>query len=184
MSRLLRATVAFCLLAVFCVFATSFAVAKQHKLSGVAKHHKSSFEAKHRSKHKPSVRAKHKSSVVAAKHEPVTPATPHTPVDKFDCISLSQAFYEQAHALSVRTKRTIPQEFERVVSKLDEFCGEEEFEKARISTEWMNTCLKNFTKDDTQEYCSRDKGYFCAIDPQSNGCSEPPVMRPSMLFEE
>jgi hypothetical protein len=96
--------------------------------------------------------------------------TPRTPVDKYDCIAVSQAFYEQATSLSSRTKQAIPREFERVVSKLDEFCGEEEFEKARISIDWMDLCLKNFTKDDKSGFCSRNKNYFCAIDPQSDGC--------------
>ena len=67
-------------------------------------------------------------------------------------------------------KQTIPQEFERVISKLDELCGEEDFEKARISIDWMDTCLNNFTQDYNLGFCSRSKSYFCAIDPQSDGC--------------
>jgi hypothetical protein len=168
-------TAALCVLAAsgsLCVFATS-SIAAKHKSSVVGKHHKSSAVAKHKSSaggkhHKSSAASKHKSSVVA-KHESVTP-TPRTPVDTSDCIAVSQAFYEQATTLSSRTKQTIPQEFERVISKLDEFCGEEEFEKARISIDWMNTCLKNFTKDYRLEFCSRNKSYFCSIDPQSDGC--------------
>jgi hypothetical protein len=169
-------TVALCVLAAsgsLCVFATSSFAAK-HKSSVVTKHHKPSVAAKHKSsavgkhKHKSSAGSKHKSSVVA-KWEPVTP-TPRTPVDTNDCIAVSQAFYEQATTLSSRTKQTIPLEFERVISKLDEFCGEEEFEKARISIDWMDTCLKNFAKDYRLEFCSRNKRYFCAIDPQSDGC--------------
>jgi hypothetical protein len=155
------------------VFATSSVVAK-HKPSVVAKHHKSSAVAKHKSsaaakhKHKSSAVSNHKSSVVG-KQESVT-RTPRTPVDKYDCIAVSQAFYEQAETLSKRTKQAIPQEFERVVSKLDELCGEEEFEKARISIDWMDTCLQNFTKGYELRFCSRNKNYFCAIDPQSDGC--------------
>jgi hypothetical protein len=113
-----------------------------------------------------SVVAKHKSSVVA-KQKSVTP-TPRTPVDKNDCVTLSQAFYGQAKTLSRQTKQIIPREFERVASNLDEFCGQEDFGKARISIDWMNTCLQNFTKDYKLGFCSRNKSYFCAIDP--DGC--------------
>jgi hypothetical protein len=176
MPRSARITVVLCVLAAsgsLCVSATS-SVAAKHKPSVAAKHkpsvaakHKPSVAAKHK-RHKSSAGAKRKSSAVA-KWETVTP-TPRTPVDKYDCITVSQAFYGQATSLSSRTKQTIPQEFERVISKLDEFCGEEEFEKARISIDWMDTCLKNFTKDYKLGFCSRNKSYFCAIDPQSDGC--------------
>jgi hypothetical protein len=173
MPRSSSITVALCVLAAsssLCVLATSAVVAKQ-KPSVVAKH-KSSVVAKHKSsaaaKRRSSAAAKRKSSV-AAKQESVTP-TPRTPVDKYDCIAASQAFYGQAKTLSRQSKQTIPREFERVASNLDEFCGEEEFEKARISIDWMNTCLQNFTKDYKLEFCSRNKSYFCAIDPQSDGC--------------
>ena len=171
MPRSSRITVALCLLAVsssLCVFSTS-SVAAKHKSSAVMKH-KSSAVMKHKS-HKSSAGAKHKSrkSSAVAEWKSVIP-TPRTPIDKHDCIAVAQAFYEQATTLSSRSKQPIPREFERVVSKLDEFCGEEEFEKARISIEWMDTCLKNFTEDYKLEFCSRNKSYFCAIDPQSDGC--------------
>jgi hypothetical protein len=74
------------------------------------------------------------------------------------------------HHTSQLGLQIIPREFERVISKLDEFCGEEEFEKARVSIDWMDKCLKNFTKDYELEFCSRNKSYLCAIDPQSDGC--------------
>ena len=153
-----------------CVLAPSSVLAK-HRSSAAAKH-QSSAALRHRSsaasKHKSSTAAKHKSSVVASR-ELATPIS-RTPVDKYDCIAVSQAFYEQATTLSGRTKQAIPREFERVVSKLDELCGEEEFEKARISIEWMDTCLKNFTKDHKLGFCSRNTTYFCAVDPQSQDC--------------
>jgi hypothetical protein len=60
---------------------------------------------------------------------------------------MSQALYGQAETLSRRTKQIIPRELARVASNLDESCGEEDFEKARISIDWINTCPKNFTKD-------------------------------------
>jgi hypothetical protein len=164
---------ALCLLAASCVVAASSAAAK-HKSSAAARHHKSSIAAKHKSsvaarKHKSSV-AKKQGSSVTAKEEPATPQ-PRTPVDKHECIAVAQAFYEQAGALSRRTKQTIPREFERVISNLDEFCGEEEFEKARISIDWMDTCLHNFTSDYRARLCSRSESYFCAVAPQSDGCS-------------
>lgn len=161
-------TVALCVLAAagsLCVFASSSAVGK-HRSSVVAKHHGSSIAVKRKTRHKSSVAMKHKSSVVAKEKS----VTSRTPVDKHDCITVAQTFYKQAITVSSRIKQTIPREFERVVSKLDEFCGEEEFEKARISIDWMDTCLKNFTKDDKLGFCSRNKSYFCSIDPQSDGC--------------
>jgi hypothetical protein len=59
-----------------------------------------------------------------------------------------------------------------VASDLDQFCGEEEFDKARISINWMNACLQNLSKDSKTESCSRDKTYLCAINAQSEGCGE------------
>jgi hypothetical protein len=104
------------------------------------------------------------------KEKMITAPTARTPTDKTDCIALSQAFYGHAKALARGTKQGIPREFIRVVTNLDEFCGEEDFEKARISIDWMDTCLNNFTKDYSFGFCSRNKSYFCAIDPQSDGC--------------
>jgi hypothetical protein len=148
------------------VFATSSAEAKQksyaaEKGPGAAKH-KSAIAAKRKVSKKNAAKRK---SPVAAKQVSVT-ATPRTPLNKGDCIGAAQAFYTRAQTLSRQKNQTIPREFELVVSKLDEFCGEEEFEKARISIDWMNSCLQTFTKD----FCSRDKSYFCAIDPESEEC--------------
>jgi hypothetical protein len=149
------------------VFATSSAEAKQ-KSSGAEKRpaysaakHKSASAAKRKiAKQK----AKRKSSM-AARQVPAT-ATPRTPSNKGDCIETAQAFYARAQTISRQKKQVIPQEFRLVVSKLGELCGEEEFEKARISFDWMNSCLQKFTQD----FCSRDKSYFCAIDPGSKEC--------------
>jgi hypothetical protein len=74
-------------------------------------------------------------------------AKDNTPTNKRDCLALLPTLYRKAESLSKRTKQIIPREFARVAANLDEFCGEENFEKARISINWMNTCLKNFTKD-------------------------------------
>jgi hypothetical protein len=68
------------------------------------------------------------------------------------------------------TKQGIPNEFVRVISDLDQFCGEEEFEKARVTMDWMSTCLQNPSKDNQLGYCSRSQSYFCALDQQSEGC--------------
>ena len=133
----------------------SVAVRKKQKVSA-AKKDKPSVEGK---KHKPSV---------AAKEEPITIPQPRTPVDKQECIAAAQGFYVKAQTLAGRTNQTITKEFQQVVSKLDEFCGEEEFEKARTSLDWMNVCLQNFTKDNRVEFCSRNAAYFCAV--QSDTC--------------
>jgi hypothetical protein len=140
------------------------AVAKYRKATAAGKH----VAASHRSKHRSSDTEK------TAKRDAADPITPRTPTDKHDCIAVSQAFYEQAESLASRTRHAIPQEFERVVSQVDELCGEEEFEKARVSFDWMNTCLQNYSKDASLGFCSRNKAYFCAVDPRSEGCQSAP----------
>src|SRR6202035_2370890 len=82
----------------------------------------------------------------------------------------TMAYYVRAQILTVRARHVIPKEFERVVSNLDQFCGEEEFDKARVSIDWMDTCLKNFDRDSELGFCSRSKSYLCAIDPVSDAC--------------
>jgi hypothetical protein len=134
---------------------TSFAVANRH----VSKH-----------KHGRNKSAKEKTEKEdTAKNENPAMET-YTPVDKHDCIDVSQAFYRRAAKVAGRSKQGIPKEFERVAANLDVFCGEEEFDKARVSIDWMNTCLQNFTQDSKMGYCSRNKEYFCAIDPGSESC--------------
>ena len=113
--------------------------------------------------------AKQKSASGTAKQNSLI-RTDQTPVNKRDCIAVSEALYDEAERLSKRTKQIIPREFARVAANLDEFCGEEHFERARISINWMNTCLNNFTKDYKLGFCSRDKNYFCAVYPQSEAC--------------
>jgi hypothetical protein len=142
-----------------CLKAAVFLLAAAAALSVLAT---SSVAARHRSHHA----ARHRSSDTEKKS--VTP-TARTPVDKDDCVNVSQAFYGHARTVFRRTKQGVPREFERVVSNLDEFCGEEDFEKARVTIDWMSSCLQNFTKDN-KDVCSRNKSYFCAIDPQSKGC--------------
>src|SRR5262249_45257346 len=153
-----------------CFLATASAAAK-HKPSVTAKHKSSEDDDdnKHKSaavrkkqkisaakKDKPSVAVKKHKPAVVVKEEPITIPQPRTPVDKQECIAAAQAFYVKAQTLAGRTNQTITKEFQQVVSKLDEFCGEEEFEKARTSLDWMNVCLQNFTKDNRVEFCSRN----------------------------
>jgi hypothetical protein len=93
-----------------------------------------------------------------------------TPGNKDDCAAESKALYRQAESLSKRTRQIIPREFVRVSSNLDDYCDAGDFDKVRISIDWMNTCLKNFSKNYKLGFCSRNKSYFCALDPQSDGC--------------
>ena len=97
-------------------------------------------------------------------------AAAHAPASQKDCAATSKALYGQAEALSKRTKQIIPREFDRVSANLDDYCDEGDFEKARISIDWMNFCLKNFTRNYNLGFCARNKSYFCALDPQSGGC--------------
>ena len=94
-----------------------------------------------------------------------------TPTSKGDCLAV---YLSERGEITKRKKQIIPREFARVAANLDEFCGEENFEKARISIDWTNTCLKNFTKDYKLGFCSRNKNYFCAVYPQSEGCLQGP----------
>jgi hypothetical protein len=175
MPRALCVLAAICLLAgsgSLCFVAISPAIAKQ-KSTVAAKEKASSTLKKQKPiaarKQKPFA-ARSRKSVASTKEEPRTIPQPRTPVDKQDCIAAAQAFYAHAQTLAARTKQTIPQEFQRVVIQLDEFCGEEEFERARISIDWMNLCLQNFTRNNKVEFCSRNEGYFCAVDLQSDAC--------------
>jgi hypothetical protein len=122
--------------------------------------------AKHRSLKKAAKKTKEKKDKEATKEAP----TPRTPADKQECISVSQAYYGRAKSAWRGTKHGIPNEFVRVISDLDQFCGEEEFEKARVTMDWMSTCLQNSNKDDQPGSCSRSKSYFCALDQQSEAC--------------
>ena len=50
-----------------------------------------------------------------------------------------------------------PAEFRRVASDLDQYCRDKEFKKADIAIDWLNTCLRNYDKQDNQGYCTRDQ---------------------------
>ncbi len=176
MLRNLRMAAAFCVVAAagsLCLFATSAVAAKHRSATPSGKHRTVISTSKHRSG---TPAGKHRSGTATGKHRSSTPTakpvipTDQTPTNKNDCLGVAQALYEQAETLSKRTKQAIPREFTRAASNLDKSCGEEDFDKARISIDWMNTCLENFTKDYTLGFCSRSKSYFCAIDPKSDGC--------------
>jgi hypothetical protein len=106
---------------------------------------------------------------LAAQPKPVAAAT-HAPGSQKECATTSKALYRQAEALSKRTRQIIPREFERVSANLDDYCDGGDFEKARISIDWLSTCIKNFTKNYDLGFCTRNKIYFCAVDPQLDGC--------------
>ena len=155
-----------------CLFETSPAIAKQKstvvktdRKFNIVKKNKSVTD---RNKKQKSFPAKRRKSIVSAEEEAHTILEVRTPVDKHDCIAAAQVFYVRAQSLARRTKQTIPQEFQRVVFKLDELCGEEEFDKARLSIDWMSRCLENLGKDN--KVCSRNESHLCAIDPLSKAC--------------
>jgi hypothetical protein len=115
--------------------------------------------------------AKDRSTVVPTpKQGPVR--TDLTPRNKNDCLAVAQTLNEQAKKISQQTKQGIPREFTRVASNLSRSCGEEDFDKAWISIEWMNGCLNNFTRDSELGFCSRNEGYSCAIGPRSDACPQ------------
>ena len=115
--------------------------------------------------------AKDRSTVVPTpKQGPVR--TDLTPRNRNECLAVAQALNEQAKKLSQQTKQGVPREFTRVASNLDHSCGAEDFNKAWISIEWMNGCVKNFTKDAELGFCSRNEGYACALDPRSDNCAQ------------
>ena len=116
--------------------------------------------------------AKDRSTVVPTpKQGPVR--TDLTPRNRNECLAVAQTLNEQAKRLSQQAKRQgVPREFARVASNLDHSCGAEDFKKAWISIEWLNGCVKNFTKDAELGFCSRNEGYSCALDPRSDACPQ------------
>ncbi len=169
---------AFCVLAVFgllCAAGTLPALAKSavaeksggKKQTAVASHGKKQTAAASKKKSA----AKKSRSSVTVKREPATNPEPRTPTDKQDCIAAAQAFYEEAGKRARGMKQAIPEGFIRVVSKPDEFCGEEEFDKARASIDWMDTCLKDLADNHKTGFCSNSSGLSCAVDPQVKACT-------------
>jgi len=97
-------------------------------------------------------------SLLMAAQPTLVAAAAHAPASQKDCAATSKALYRQAEALAKRSKEIIPREFDRVSANLDDYCDGGDFERACISIDWMNTCLKNFTKNYNLGFCSRNKG--------------------------
>jgi hypothetical protein len=106
--------------------------------------------------------------VILSSIQPVLSAPKLT--DTTACLRIGEALYKEAQGLQQRTRLPIPREFARVAANLDDYCQDKEFDKAGISIEWMETCLKNYTKPYKLGYCIRGKKYFCATDPSSEAC--------------
>lgn len=170
----------FCLFAAFglsCAVATPSAFAKQKphvvekKTSGVSSGKRRASAATRSKKKDDAPAARRGKPVVVASRETATNPEPRTPTDKQDCIAVAQNFYNRAGTLARQSKQPIPPAFVRVVSKLDEFCGEEDFDKARTSIDWMNMCLQDLAGGQKNAACSNSESQVCAADPQSNACS-------------
>src|SRR6201999_3438099 len=158
------------ILAASWVVATSPALAKPRHKQAAEKHASGAAAKRHASASKQKQKsspAKREKEIASAKPEPVAILEPRTPTDKQDCIAVAQAYYGRAGTVFRRTSKGIPDVFIRVVSKLDEFCGEEKFDKARVSIDWMNTCLQNYSSDPKTAACSNSEGQFCAVAPQT-----------------
>jgi hypothetical protein len=94
-------------------------------------------------------------AVPTAKQQPVR--TDLTPRNKNECLAVAHKLNDQAKMMSRQTKRAVPPEFTSVGSDLGRSCGQEDFNKAWISIEWMNGCLNNFTKDAELGFCLKTK---------------------------
>jgi hypothetical protein len=105
------------------LFETSSAIAKQRS-TAVQKYEKSSLVKKDKSiaarKKQKSFAARNRKSVASKKKEARVIPEVRTPVDKHDCIAAAQVFYGKAQTLAGQMRETIPQEFHRVVSKLEQ----------------------------------------------------------------
>jgi hypothetical protein len=98
------------------------------------------------------------------------PSGPVAPTTLQECISVSEALYARAEQLSKAKKIPLPRDVARVSFNLEEFCRDLDFVKARVSIEWLETCLNNFSKDYKLGFCTRQRDYFCATYPESDGC--------------
>jgi hypothetical protein len=172
MSRNLGIVTAFCLLAASSVTAASSVEAKQRSFAAGKDRANVAVAGNRKAmKRKAVIRqaAKPKSLSLVGKKQASPIAVARTPVDKNDCIGAAQTSYARAQVLFRRKKQSIPRDFEQVISGLNQLCGEEEFEKARTSLEWMNGCLASLSTGS----CSVDRHYLCAIDPRLEACLTP-----------
>jgi hypothetical protein len=85
------------------------------------------------------------------------------------CLRSSNTLYKSGEELHKKKRWKFPAEFGRVAGDLDQYCRDKEFKKADIAIDWLNTCLRNYDKPNTQA-CTRGKKYFCAIDAASEAC--------------
>jgi hypothetical protein len=92
------------------------------------------------------------------------------PKDQSECLERSRALEAEAERRHKATKLQIPREFARVSSNLDDFCNDNDFVKAAVSIAWMETCLSHFAKPYELGFCTRNRAYFCATFPESDGC--------------
>jgi hypothetical protein len=99
-----------------------------------------------------------------------TPATAEAQKDTNACLRTSNTLYKRGEDLYKKRRWQFPAEFRRVASDLDQYCRDKEFKKADIAIDWLNTCLRNYDKQDNQGYCTRGKKYYCAIDVASETC--------------
>lgn len=97
-------------------------------------------------------------------------AAAEAPKDKAARLRLNDALCEPVEALEKETCIRIPRGFVRLSSNLDEFCNNKDFNTARVSVEWMETCLANWRKPYKVGYCSRNKKCSCAVYPDPEGC--------------
>ena len=97
-------------------------------------------------------------------------ASAPAPSDTAACLRTNAALTKQAEGLQKRTRIQIPREFARVSANLEEYCQEKEFDKAHVSIEWMEICIKGYRRPYSEGRCTRSRVYFCAIDPKSDAC--------------
>src|SRR5437016_2451023 len=107
--------------------------------------------------------------IMAGLGDPATAA--QLPKETAACQRAAEALNKQAERLEKSTRIRVPREFVRVAANLDDYCEDKEFQKARISLEWMETCIKNYRRPYNLGYCMRSKKYFCAVEPASEGCT-------------
>ena len=93
-----------------------------------------------------------------------------SPTNKDECLKVSEDLYAGAARAGKRTHIVVPREFFRVASNLDDFCEQGDFQKAAVSIEWMETCIRNLRKKYSEGFCRRTKRYFCATFPELEGC--------------
>jgi hypothetical protein len=99
------------------------------------------------------------------------PVVTAVPPDSAACSKLNEQLYAWAEAKEKKNRKLIiPREFARVSADLDEFCGDKDFAKAQIALDWLNTCIKNYSRPYKLAFCQRTQRYFCGVLPESDAC--------------